>query len=164
MSDLQPPLKTTSDWEARGARLERYMHAHIPLVSQMQVRIAGFDETGLSLAAPLAPNINHERTAFGGSLASLMTLACWGYLWLVLEDDSKLHIVVNEARLRYLKPVTGELVARCPAPEPKALKIFRETLARRGKSRIELAAEVQQGETVAAAYSGSFVAYREDGR
>jgi thioesterase domain-containing protein len=130
----------------------------------MQVRVAGFDEEGLCLAAPLAPNINHERSAFGGSLASLMTLACWGYLWLILEGEPKLHIVVNEAKLRYLKPVTGELVARCPVPGTKALKTFRETLARRGKSRIELTAEVRQGGTVAALYSGSFVTYRENGR
>ncbi|HLW74316.1 MAG TPA: YiiD C-terminal domain-containing protein [Gammaproteobacteria bacterium] len=164
MPDLQPPLKTTSDWEIRGARLERYMHSHIPLAGKMQVRVAGFDDAGLSLTAPLAPNINHERSAFGGSLASVMTLACWGYLWLLLEGEPKLHIVVNEAKLRYLKPVTGELSARCPAPEAKALKTFLGTLARRGKSRIGLTAEVRQGETVAALYSGSFVAYRENGR
>ena len=164
MSDLQPLLKVHDDWVERGARLERYMHAHIPLVSQMQVRVAGFDEAGLSLTAPLAPNINHERTAFGGSLASLMTLACWGYLWLILEGEPKLHIVVNEAKLRYLKPVTGQLSARCRAPEAKALKTFLGTLARRGKSRIELTAEVRQGDAVAAGYSGSFVAYRESGR
>ena len=150
--------------EDAARRLARYMHAHIPLVSQMQVRVTGFDESGLSLAAPLAPNINHERTAFGGSLASLMTLACWGYLWLVLEGEPNLHIVVNEAKLHYLKPVTSELVARCTAPEAKALKTFRETLTRRGKSRIELAAEVRQEGTVAVLYSGSFVAYREDVR
>lgn len=164
MSDLQPPLKTAGDWTVRGMRLERYMHAHIPLAGQMQVRVAGFDAAGLTLAAPLAPNINHERTAFGGSLASLMTLACWGYLWLVLEDEPGLHIVVNEAKLRYLEPVTGELLARCPAPEAKALKTFRGTLARRGKSRLELAAEVKQGDALAAAYLGSFVAYRDNGR
>lgn len=164
MPDLQPPLKADSDWTARGLRLERYMHAHIPLAGQMQVRVTGFDEAGLSLAAPLAPNINHERTAFGGSLASLMTLACWGYLWIVLEEEAGLHIVVNEAKLRYLKPVAGELVARCAAPEAKTLKTFRETLARRGKSRMELAAEVKQGDAVAATYVGSFVAYRENGR
>ena len=59
----------------RAEHLERYMLAHIPLVAQMRVRVASLDEKGLTLTAPLAPNINHERTAFGGSLASLMTLA-----------------------------------------------------------------------------------------
>ena len=147
----------------RAARLERYMHAHIPLVTPMQVRVAGHDASGLTLAAPLAPNINHERSAFGGSLASLMTLACWGYLWLQLEGEPGLHIVVNEANLRYMKPVTGELLACCRAPAPKVMETFVATLKRRGKARVELTAEVRQGEALAAEYRGSFVAYRGNG-
>ena len=161
MSGLQPPLRPAHDDEAAALRLERYMHAHIPLVTQMQVTVTGFDAAGLRLSAPLAPNINHERTAFGGSLASLMTLACWGYLWLLLEAEAGLHIVVNEARVSYLKPVTGGLDTRCPPPDAAELKKFRDMLARRGKARIELSAEVRQGETVAARYQGSFAVYRE---
>jgi len=138
------------------------MYAHIPMVAQMQVKVAGFDAAGLRLTAPLAPNLNHERTAFGGSLASLMTLACWGYLWLRLEDHAKLHIVVNEAKIDYLKPVTGTLEALCPPPEVAVLERFRETFARRGKARIELKAEMQQSGAPAARYTGSFVVYREN--
>ncbi|HEX7966281.1 MAG TPA: YiiD C-terminal domain-containing protein [Gammaproteobacteria bacterium] len=144
-----------------AAELERYMHAHIPLVAQMQVKVAGFDAGGLRLTAPLAPNINHERTAFGGSLASLMTLACWGYLWLSLRGEMPLHIVVNEAKVSYLKPVNGTLDALCPPPDAAALEKFRQLLARRGKSRIELAAEVRQDGAVAARYLGSFAVYRD---
>lgn len=161
MSGLQPPLTPERSDGSAARRLERYMHAHIPLVAQMQVTVTGFDEHGLRLSAPLAPNINHERTAFGGSLASLMTLACWGYLWLSLEDESGLHIVVNEARVSYLKPVTGELDTLCPPPPAAELKRFQETLARRGKARIELKAEVYQGDAVAAKYAGNFVVYRD---
>lgn len=157
MSGLQPPLNQTD----AARRLQDYMHAHIPLVNQMQVRVVGLDAAGLRLTAPLAPNINHERTAFGGSLASLMTLACWGYIWLLLEGGPKLHIVVNEAKVSYLKPVTGELDTLCPPPAAAELEKFRDMLLRRGKARIELSAEVHQGEMVAARYLGSFAVYRE---
>src|SRR6267142_410222 len=104
MSGMLPPLKTSDAWQARGARLERYMLDTIPQVGEMQVKVAAFDATGLTLTAPLAPNINHEQTAFGGSMTSLCTLACWGLVWLQLEDTSDLHIVVSEAHMRYLKP------------------------------------------------------------
>lgn len=161
MPGLQPPLKPAHADDAAALRLERYMHAHIPLVTQMQVTVARFDGAGLRLTAPLAPNINHERTAFGGSLASLMTLACWGYLWLLLEAEAGLHIVVNEAKVNYLKPVTGELDTLCPPPDAAELEKFRDMLARRGKARIELSAEVRQGQLVAARYLGSFAVYRE---
>ena len=101
MSGMQPSLKSAEPADIRAARLERYMHRTIPLVEQMQVRVVAFDAAGLALTAPLAPNINHEQTAFGGSLASLATLACWGYLWLLLEDEPNMHMVVNEAHIRY---------------------------------------------------------------
>lgn len=156
MSGLQPPMSTEA-----AVRLERYMHGHIPLVTQMQVRVAGFDASGLRLTAPLAPNINHERTAFGGSLASLMTLACWGWLWLNLEDAMPLHIVVNEAHVGYLKPVNATLDALCPPPEAAAWDKFRQMLARRGKSRIALKAEMVQDGVTAARYTGSFAVYRD---
>ncbi len=161
MPGLQPPLKSADAPAERAGRLERYMHAHIPLVAQMQVKVADFDGSGLKLTAPLAPNINHERTAFGGSLASLMTLACWGYLWLLLEDEQPLHMVVNEARVNYLKPVSTDLEALCPPPQAAVLDKFRQTLARRGKARIGLDAEMLQGGLPAARYAGSFVVYRD---
>ena len=143
-----------------AARLEQYMQAHIPLVAQMRVQVAKADASGLQLTAPLAPNINHEQTAFGGSLASLMTLACWGYLWLQLEKETGLHIVVKEAHLDYLKPVTTMLDARCMPPAEAELRKFLETLARRGKARLSLKAEILQDGAVAATYAGSFVVYR----
>jgi thioesterase domain-containing protein len=141
-------------------RLERYMHQHIPLVTQMQVKIAHADASGLQLTAPLAPNINHEKSAFGGSLASLMTLACWGYLWLQLEEQKGLHIVVKDAQLSYLKPVISTLDARCAPPAAEELQKFLDTLNRRGKARIELKAEILQDGAAAASYTGSFVVYR----
>ena len=161
MPSLPPPLNLVRADADAARRLERYMRAHIPLVAQMQVTVVGFDARGLRLTAPLAPNINHEGTAFGGSLATLMTLACWGYLWLQLEGEPRLHIVVNEAKSSYLKPVTAELDTLCPPPAPEELQRLRATLTRRGKARIELSAEVRQGEVTAARYLGSFVVYRE---
>lgn len=143
-----------------ATRLQVYMHTHIPLVAQMQVTVANADATGLRLTAPLGPNINHEKSAFGGSLASLMTLACWGYLWLQLDEHTGLHIVVQEAQLNYLKPVTTMLDARCTPPPAEELQKFLDTLARRGKARLSLKAETLQEGAVAASYTGSFAVYR----
>lgn len=160
MSGVQAPLNPGHGREDAARKLAEYMHAHIPLVAQMQVRVTAADASGLRLTAPLAPNINHEQSAFGGSLASLMTLACWGYLWLLLEGQQGLHIVVKDAQLDYLKPVTGMLDARCAPPDAGELQKFLTTLARRGKARIGLKAETLQDGAVAARYSGSFAVYR----
>jgi thioesterase domain-containing protein len=160
---MQTPLRINDERATRAARLERYMHDSIPLVRHMHVRVAAFDGGGLTLSAPLAPNINHEQTAFGVSLAGLATLACWGLLWLQLEDHEHTHIVVNESHLHYLRPVNGELRAHCPHPPEEMLRRFLHTLARRGKARVELKAEILQDGQICTEFQGAFVAYRENG-
>lgn len=163
MSGMQQPLKTHDDQRQRAARLQRYMHDQIPLVRHMHVHVAHFDGRQLSLSAPLAPNINHEQTAFGGSLVSLATLSCWGLLWLLLEDQEQLRVVVTESHMRYLYPVTGELQARCSLPGEDSVRKFLQTLARRDKARLELSAEIVQEARCCSRFEGSFVAYRRPG-
>jgi thioesterase domain-containing protein len=153
-------LPTTLDAQS-GARLEAYLHAHIPLVRAMQVRVAACDASGLTLAAPLAPNINHEGSAFGGSLAGLATLTGWGLVWLLLEPVHATHIVVSTSQIDYLRPVTDTLAAHCPWPGEAALDGFRKTLARRGKVRITLHVRMLQQQILCARFSGDFVAYHD---
>lgn len=160
MPSMQPDRTRTP--LVRAKNLQDYLLRCIPQAAQMQVRVAEFDVGGVTLTAPLAPNINHEQTAFGGSIASLATLACWGYLWLLLEDTPGMHVVVNEAHIRYLKPVTGILTARCAAPDGVEQRKFLEVLARRGKARIELKAEMVEHGVLCADYRGIFVAFHDD--
>ena len=54
--------------------IAHYLHQHIPLTGHMQVGVRAVDKTGIRLRAPLAPNINHRQTAFGGSVAGLKTI------------------------------------------------------------------------------------------
>ena len=68
--------------------IERYLHEHIPLTTHMEVGVDRIDGTGVRLTAPLAPNINHRQTAFGGSVAALR-LSEKGYRVLVLEQGSR---------------------------------------------------------------------------
>jgi thioesterase domain-containing protein len=139
--------------------LERYLHDNIPLVQHMQIQVVSYDEHGLILSAPLAANINHKLTAFGGSLAALATLACWGVLWLLLEPEPDLHIVVHESHIRYLRPVTDTLVARCALPDASARKHFVDTLQRRHKARLQMTSQIVQDDVLCAELSGTFVAF-----
>jgi thioesterase domain-containing protein len=49
----------------------------MPPVQALGLRVGHYDGIALQLQAPLAANINDKGSAFGGSLASLMTLAAW---------------------------------------------------------------------------------------
>ncbi|MBU6470221.1 MAG: thioesterase domain-containing protein [Gammaproteobacteria bacterium] len=146
---------------AAGKRLEAYLHSHIPLVRHMQVRMDTCNAHGLTLSAPLAANLNHEGTAFGGSLDSLAMLACWGLVWLLLEPGPAAHIVVAESRMQFLRPVTDTLMAHCTLPEAAARQTFLKTLERRNKARITLHVRMLQQQILCARFSGNFVAYHD---
>jgi len=140
-------------------RLERTLHHEIPLTHAMGIRVVSFDEQGLMLSAPLAANINHKHTAFGGSLATLTTLAGWGLLHLLLREHPPATIVIQESRTHYHRPVTGDFTALCALPATKVLGSFLETLKRRGMARIELAASIPADGRTAVEFHGRYVIF-----
>lgn len=143
--------------------LQTYLTEAIPLYGAMQASVEGADTRSVALIAPLAPNTNHQSTAFGGSVASLATLACWGWLWVLLRDAGiDARLVVSRSEIDYLKPVMTALHAQCDAPDPIAPRAFLDGLARKGRARIELDAMVtDDAGVVCARFNGRFVAIKE---
>lgn len=139
--------------------LEQTLYAEIPLTRSMGVTAAHFDAAGLTLRAPLEPNINHKSTAFGGSLAALATLAGWGLLQLVLRKHPPVTVVIQESSVRYLRPVAEELRATCAMPKTEELERFLHLLARKGMTRIELEVLIPAGGETAVKFRGCFVAF-----
>ena len=123
-----------------------FAHAHfdslldaIPLTRTMQIALRDYDGTALALAAPLAPNVNDKGCAFGGSLASLATLAGWGLIALKLKSlQIDCEIYVQDSTIRYLAPVWGELVARATLAEGESWDEFLATLSARGRARLRV--------------------------
>lgn len=149
-----------------AAELEDFLRREIPMSRSMGVRVTRLDAAGLELAAPLAPNLNHKRTAFGGSLYSLAVLAAWATVRrLLAEAGIKAHVVIGEGSLCYLKPVAGEFRAACAVPPEDEADRFRTALMRKGKARIALRCEVLAAADPAggpaAVFQGIFAASRE---
>lgn len=141
------------------AELQTYLHRVIPISKEMGVRVEEVDEAGVRLFAPLAPNINHRSTAFGGSVATLATLSAWVLMHARLHDaGSEGRVVIQRSSMEYLHPIHGDFGAFCRAPEPAAWERFLGTLSRRGLARITLHSEVLEDGRVAGRFHGAFVA------
>ena len=54
-----------------------FLNSHVPLFQAMQARLERCDDAGLTLIAPLAPNINDKGIAFGGAMAAIAALTGW---------------------------------------------------------------------------------------
>lgn len=139
--------------------LEHTLHDEIPLSLAMGIRVAGYDGTSLQLTAPLAPNINHKCTAFGGSLYSLAVLCGWGMLHLKLaEAGLRKHIVIQESNIRYLLPVAQEMRAECRLGDT-AYQHFLRTLKKHGRARLSLDVVITDDQQPAIEFSGRYVVH-----
>jgi thioesterase domain-containing protein len=137
--------------------LEHTLHTEIPLTRAMGVSVRRFDADGLVLGAPLALNINHKKTAFGGSLATLATLAGWGLLQLLLREHGPVTVVIQENQTHYLKPVVQDFEAICPLPPEAVREKFFAALTRKGMARIELDVTIPAAAGPAVLFHGRFV-------
>lgn len=144
-----------------NATVERYLYDHIPLSRSMAVSVMQVDQKGVILSAPLSPNINHRSTAFGGSLSAIAILAAWTYIHCQLEALSlPCRLVIQSNSIEYLQPVAADFYAHCMAPPQQHWDRFIKTIARRGKGRITLSAEIYSETRLAGKFQGKYVALK----
>lgn len=137
--------------------------AKMPPVRAMGLRVAALCGETLVLQAPLAANVNDKGCAFGGSLASIMTLAAWGLATLRLREAgfAAAEVYVQDSQLRYLAPLYDDLRAQARLASEQHWGSFVHAYGQRGKARARLCADVRCADgTLAASFEGRFVALR----
>lgn len=139
--------------------LQRYLRDHIPLSKAMQVKVVSADEDAVVLTAPLAPNINHRDTVFGGSASALAILAAWSLLHTRMRAENLSgQLVLQRNSMEYDKPILGDFTARSSLANAEDWSKFTRTLARRGKARLTVTAVLECAGEFVGRLSGEFVA------
>ncbi len=142
----------------------RYLHDHIPLTRHLGAVVEAYDRTSVRLAAPLAPNLNHRSTAFGGSLSALAILAGWTLLHLALRERGiEARLVIQRSEVDFDEPVGGDFTATASLPGSADWERFLATLARRRKARVRVRGAIHSQSGVGGTYEGVYVAARLDG-
>lgn len=140
--------------------LETYLHAHIPLSAAMQVAVVSVSPEAVTLAAPLAPNINHRSTAFGGSVSTLAILSAWSLVNLRLRAEGHhTRLVIQSNRMEYDAPIESDFTATAMLADAAAWPAFVKLLTRRGRARLVVQSVVRCGEVVGGRFEGEFVAF-----
>ena len=101
--------------------LQASYHSLIPISAHMGMCVDSYDGQTLSVSAPLENNINHQLSAFGGSLFSLAALAGW---------------VIAGGDVSYRQPVFETLRCRCTLPSE--YDAFATQLVQNGKASLTL--------------------------
>ncbi|TXH69320.1 MAG: thioesterase [Lysobacteraceae bacterium] len=136
----------------------------MPPVAALALRMAGFDGERLTLDAPLDANANDRGCAFGGSLASLMTLAGWALVNAHLDMARvRAHVYVADSEIAYRTPLYADLRASAWLAEQAALESFFESLRRHGRGQLHVCSAIASPDGSNAAESRSrFVAIQQN--
>lgn len=144
--------------------LESILHHDIPLTRDMGLKVLDWQAQQLRLHLPLAANVNHKSTMFGGSLYCGAVLAGWGWLHLRLHEEGidDGHIVIQEGQISYPLPVITDAVAICQAPDATQWKKFVTMYQRYGRARLTLHTQIVNAgsDEEAVRFTGQYVLHR----
>lgn len=146
----------------REQQLETYLYHQIPLTQAIGIRVEHAALDKVVLFAPLANNINHKHTAFGGSLHAVATLACWSLLYVNLQviNNDPVQIVITRSEIDYLHPVDTDFRAECLMPNKIIWDRFIQILRLKGKARLSLSAKIYHQDRLCVDYRGVFAALK----
>lgn len=139
--------------------LQERLDNDIPISKHIGLKVVKASPNQVAVSAPLAPNVNHKATVFGGTLASALLLSGWCLAEVRLgEWGLKGHIVVMKTEIDYLRPVSQDFLAVCTLDDESKWEEFRGVLERRKKARIWLEGSVSIEDVVAVKMQGLYVA------
>ncbi len=146
-------------------RFQEYLSENIPITAGrgMAFRVVRCDDEQVAVRAPLAENLNDKRTAFGGSIASLLTVAAWGMAFgITAAIDPEPYVAIQRCEIQYLLPIAADFEAVATRPGADAVARFLEMYRRFGKSRIEVESAIVVDGKVAARFVGGFAALKDE--
>jgi len=138
--------------------LQRYLHDRIPLTRAMAIEVRAATTAGVEIYAPLAPNINHRDTVFGGSASAVAILAAWSALYVRMRSEGRAgRIVIRRNTMAYERPITDCFTATASPPSDAAWAKAVAALGKGRPARVHVKATLEcRGERVGA-LEGEFV-------
>lgn len=111
------------DWTTPVGMTE-WLHRTVPLSAAMEVRVLRLEEGSAVLTMPLAPNVNHMGTVFGGSLNALALLTAAAAVMTRLRPAGYEHLlVVSHSEYSYHRPAASDPTAQAQIPARQWAKI-----------------------------------------
>lgn len=144
-------------------KAQDYLHSEIPITRRMGIEVQKLSSNEVELKAPIALNVNHRRSAFGGSVDSLFLTAGWSYIRLVVDHFDPLPTIVgSKSQTTFQRPITQDFIARLVIPSKREVDKFLEAYQRFGKARITLDANIENNGKTYAVFKGDYVVVKPD--
>jgi thioesterase domain-containing protein len=141
-----------------AAELRAFLHERIPLSRAMAVEVRRATPDGVTLYAPLEPNINHRDTVFGGSASAVAILAAWSALYLRMRSAGLSgRILIRRNTMSYERPIAAGFTASAVPPGDPAWTRLAATLGRNRAARIRVGSVLESEGAQVGVLDGEFV-------
>ena len=143
--------------------LETYLHQRIPLSRAMAVEVRSATPDGVELFAPLAPNINHRDTVFGGSASAVAIVAAWSALHVRMRAAGlDVRLVIRRNTMSYDRPITSGFTATAAPPSDEAWDKLVATVERGRPARVNVGAQLHCDGQLVGELDGEFAVLQKD--
>lgn len=123
--------------------IQLYIHEHIPITADLHAYIKHRDSHSITIGAPLAENINHRNSAFGGSMSAIGILSGWALIFIEMKKRGLSNkLVIQRSNFEFLHPVTDDFEAKSVLPSNSKLEQFIKMFAHKGKARLTIETHV----------------------
>ena len=137
--------------------LEAYLHDRIPLTRAMEIKVRAAGIDGVELHAPLAPNINHRDTVFGGSASAVAIVAAWSALHVRMRAAGlDVRLVIRRNTMSYERPIATGFTATAAPPVGDAWDKLVATVERGRPARVNVKAQLHCAGQLVGELDGEF--------
>ena len=141
------------------SELEEYIHQQIPITAAMGVRVVEATVDRVELFAPLAPNINHRETVFGGSASAVATLAAWTLVLVRMRSQQLTgRLVISRNSMEYQLPIVSDFTATAVSDDLHHWTRFVAGLTRKKRGRLKATSRLWLDGQQVARFDGQFAA------
>ena len=139
--------------------LIEYLHKHVPQTRNMGFKAGELCADNLTLEAPLSVNLNDKLTAFGGTLATLSTIAGWTMVSMICRESKlDIDIVVAESHIRYLAPVRCDpICAKAMRPSDADITSFLSKFDEGGFGALTINSTIRGDQPESVVFSGRYM-------
>ena len=135
-----------------------YIEENIPITKAMGMTIQALNRNEVRLSAPIAQNINHRGSAFGGSIDSLFLTTGWAFIRFLIDHYKPTPIIVgSKGSTNFIKPILEDFEAALVMPTDSEIDKFLSTFDRFGKARITAKATIHENGELCAEFEGDYV-------
>jgi thioesterase domain-containing protein len=144
--------------------LQEYIYSHIPIVKDMEFELGEIVNDNITVIGKFNKHINHRNSVFGGSINSIMTLAGWAKVKIMMDKISEgAVIVIKSCTTDFIKPVLDDFEAVTESTTDEEYAKFLRIYERKGRARIDIRVNLyEKGKKERlATFIGEFVVVRK---